>query len=260
MPQRVNPNPENIKSILDSNLEFKSGIDYHSLNIDKEEKKSLDEAVEKLLTGPFKDDILVSVDTNTGVIRPVMYPVFKQLNNRYPEIYPNGISIALNTKEERPVAIKRNMNNGDNRGAIGPVAGFIKTTNDKLLGGLTLRRLIDSQVGEGLGHEIGLPEYNIDWDNVLEVTSNYPTNQKEFCVPVRTIWTFDELLNNQGRIESGKAFQLSEKVVDISNEEIVDRIENTDCANQHAFALLMSLGWGAIKASKFIEKLPIPQK
>jgi len=261
MSQRVNPKPKNVNNILDEKLEFKPGIDYRALNLNKEEEKSLDTAVENLLAGPFKDDILVSIDTDNGIIRPVMYPIYKQLNKRFPEIAPNGISVALNTEDGRPVAIKRNMNNGDNKGAVGPVAGLIKTSNEALLGGLTLRGLIDNQVKEELGHEIGLAaEYSIDWDNILEITSNHPTNQMEFYVPVKTIRTFDELFQNQERIENGKAFQLAEKIVDISDKEIVEQIEKTDCANQHAFTLLMSLGWGAIRAARFIEELPIPQK
>ena len=260
---RCNPAPKLVnKSQLENSLTILPSINFHSLDkLSDEEKADLDISIETFLKGPFKDAILLTLDLDHMTVRPVLYVVYQAVNSRYPEIFPHGVSIATRSSDGRAVAINRSKANGENKGAIGPVAGFIKTTVETLeKGNVTLKALLDNQIREELGHEVGITEFTTNWENVLEIQSNYPKNQKEFCVSVDLAQSLGEVLNVNDRVSNGEAFQVSEKVVDISDDEIVERIETTDCASQHAFALLISMGWSLHCAAKFIEELPIPQK
>lgn len=205
----------------------------------------------------------VIFDLETGSFKSEYFPLARAFDKIKLGNGPSDITINIMANDSDEILVfKRSFDNGVCRGFIGPVAGYL---ND-VLGAETINDLIETNIFEQIGHEVGLKESKLkevlSYKVIGLVDFDYPGKQNGVVVTARINLSkaeiFASIKENQGQ-GIGK---LAEKhPFFIPRAKILSILADPDChiASSHAVAIAATLGetpeWH--QAIELIKKLPV---
>lgn len=261
---RCNPNPQKVDpNMVLTVIELPDWRNDPS--IPAEVKAETEEKVSAQLANPrFNKESCVMIDTANGTVAEINYWEHRMLHEY--GLFASGISVGGVDKDGRTIATRRSDQNGQNKGAVSCLAaGFIKVPRGSLKVGSMLclwDDLIFPAIREELGHEVDLEgsDFIIRKPTLVEITSDYPTHQKEFSVVVKVQKTIAELIAAQevakGSPGSDRGWKIREAIIDADADEIKYLCWMTSPASQHVFSLMRTIMPRDEGAAEYVTTLP----
>jgi hypothetical protein len=214
--------------------------DVEKMSVSNVIKEALLRAVKKIPDeNPLYTDFLKCViNPQAGTIMPIFFPVFLETRSLTNMFIPYGISIAVRTSDHKVIMIKRSLNNQFCKGFAGVPAmyltiGWKDKEKKTFIPKINLFRLVRDNVFNTMGTELGVfPDEILEWIICSIVTNNYPDDQNELMVKLRTSRTAKQIIfsaaNNAFLKAKGKQspYPAEKQVIVVTKKQFKNGLKN----------------------------------